>query len=144
MTNRIGGDYSADALEAFRSAYASQMNTPEDQDTDSRMGLPGSEISNTSPWIAHTGLWKYPSGKGVDEDLQKPFSPDSFITQSDDDDDELSEEEFDAYLNALSIEELQELAAELGIEDEASEVYEGMSDEEIENLIAEINDSEEG
>jgi hypothetical protein len=120
------------------------MNTPEDQDTDSRMGLPGSEISNTSPWIAHTGLWKYPSGKGVDEDLQKPFSPDSFITQSDDDDDELSEEEFDAYLNALSIEELQELAAELGIEDEASEVYEGMSDEEIENLIAEINDSEEG
>jgi hypothetical protein len=144
MTNRIGGDYSADALEAFRAAYANQLSTPEDQDTDSRMGLPGSEVSNTSPWIAHTGLWKYPSGKGVDEDLQKPFNPDVFINQSDEDDEGLSDEDIEAYLDTLSIEELQELATELGIEDEGTETSDGMSDEEIENLIAELNDSEEG
>jgi hypothetical protein len=108
------------------------------------MGLPGSEVSNTSPWLAHTGLWKYPSGKGVDEDLQKPFNPDVFINQSDEDDEDLSDEDIEAYLDALSLEELRELATELGIEDEGTETPDGMSDEEIENLIAELNDSEEG
>lgn len=148
MTNRIGGDYSADALEAFRAAYANQLSTPEDQDVDARMGLPGSEVSNTSPWLAHTGLWKANDGLSRDFKPNQPFNPDEFISQADDDiddnDEELSDEDIDAYLEALSVDELQELAAELGIEDESDEISEGMSDEEIENLIAELNDSEEG
>ncbi len=144
MTNRIGGDYSADALEAFRLAYANQLSTPEDQDIDHRMGLPGSEVSNTSPWLAHTGLWKANDGLSRDFKPNQPFNPDVFINQSDEDDEDLSDEDIEAYLDTLSIEELQELATELGIEDEGTETSDGMSDEEIENLIDELNDSEEG
>jgi hypothetical protein len=137
MTSRIGGDYNAEALEAFRAAYASQMQTPEDLDTAPN-GMPGNEVSNTSPWIAHTGLWKYPSGKGPDGDLQKPFTPDAYISQEADseEEEELTEEEFDSYLDSLSLEELQSLATELGVEEEETT----MSDEEVDNLIAELND----
>ncbi len=142
-TNRIGGDYSAEALEAFRSAYAAQMQTPEDLDTAPN-GLPGNEVSNTSPWIAHTGLWKYPSGKGPDDDLQKPFMPEAYITQQDEseEEEEITEEEFDAYLDSLSLEELQSLATELGVEDESDDSETVMSDEEVENLINELNNDQ--
>jgi hypothetical protein len=142
-TNRIGGDYNADALEAFRAAYASQMQTPEDLDTAPN-GLPGNEVSNTSPWIAHTGLWKYPSGKGPDDDLQKPFNSDSYISleSESEPEEELTDEEFDDYLNSLSLEELQFLAEDLGIELEESEGDDVMSDEEVESLIAEINNDQ--
>jgi hypothetical protein len=140
MTSRIGGDYAAEALEAFRSAYAAQMQTPEDLDIAAN-GLPGNEISNTSPWIQHTGLWTYPSGKGPDGDLQKPFTPDSYISRGNEEEveDEISEEDFDNYLDSLSLEELQSLAGELGIEVEDTAADEFMSEEEIENLISEIN-----
>jgi len=142
-TNRIGGDYSAEALEAFRSAYAAQMQTPEDLDTAPN-GLPGNEVSNTSPWIAHTGLWKYPSGKGPDGDLQKPFMPEAYITQQDEseEEEEITEEGFDAYLDSLSLEELQSLATELGVEDESDDSETVMSDEEVENLINELNNDQ--
>jgi hypothetical protein len=143
-TNRIGGDYNADALEAFRAAYASQMQTPEDLDVAPN-GLPGNEVSNTSPWIAHTGLWKYPSGKGPDDDLQKPFTPDAYISleaEAEAEEGDMTDEEFDNYLDSLSLEELQFLAGDLGIDLEDSEDEEVMSDEEVESLIAEINNDQ--
>lgn len=140
MTSRIGGDYSAEALEAFRAAYGQQLMSPQDQDTDSRMGLPGSEISNTSPWIEHTGLWKYPSGKGPDDDLQKPFNPDAFITQEDESEGLISESDIDDYIDSLTPDELLSLAEELGVDFEGDYDQETMSDEEIDNLISELND----
>ena len=140
MTSRIGGDYSAEALEAFRAAYGQQLMSPQDQDTDSRMGLPGSEISNTSPWIEHTGLWKYPSGKGPDDDLQKPFNPDAFITQEDESEGLISETDIDDYIDSLTPDELLSLAEELGVDFEGDYDQETMSDEEIDNLISELND----
>jgi hypothetical protein len=141
MTNRIGGDWSADALEAFRAAYAQQMTTPEDQDIDKRMNLPGKEISNTAPWIETTGLWRYPSGKGPESDLKAPFDPNQYFTREPETVDlaDLTEEELDAYLDTLSEEEILALSAELESEftdDEGED--EGMSEEEIENLIAEL------
>jgi hypothetical protein len=140
MTNRIGGDYSAEALEAFRSAYAAQMQTPEDLDTAPN-GLPGNEISNTSPWIAHTGLWKANDGLSRDFVPNQPFNPDAYLKQEDESEaeDELTEEEFDDYLDTLSLDELQSLAGELGIEVESNETDDTMSEEEVENLIAELN-----
>ena len=140
MTNRIGGDYSADALEAFRSAYAAQMQTPEDLDIAPN-GLPGNEISNTSPWIAHTGLWKANDGLSRDFVPNQPFNPDAYLTQEDESEaeEELTEEEFDSYLDSLSLDELQSLAGELGIETDTTETDDTMSDEEVENLIAELN-----
>jgi hypothetical protein len=141
MTNRIGGDYNLDALEAFRAAYGQQLATPEDHDTDQRMGLPTENISLTSPWIHHTGLWKAPSGKGPESDLKAPFDPNQYFTREPETVDlaDLTEEELDAYLDTLSEDEILELSAELEAEfadDEGEE--EGMSEEEIENLILEL------
>ena len=108
MTNRIGGDFDQDAVEAFRAAYAAQFMTPEDQDVDPYTGLPTGEISNTSPWIAHTGLWRYPSGKGPDEDLKQPFQPEEYYEEEEEEEEEeeqLSEEEIDALIDEI-LEEL--------------------------------------
>lgn len=139
MTNRIGGDWSTEAIEAFRAAYGQQMLSPQDQDTDIRMGLPGSEISNTSPWLAHTGLWKYPSGLAPDNDLQKPFNPDAYLIQEEEEVEALvSEADIDDYIDSLNPEELLALADELGMSAESGYDQEGMSDEEIENLIEEL------
>ena len=140
MTNRIGGDYSAEALEAFRSAYAAQMQTPEDLDVAPN-GLPGNEISNTSPWLAHTGLWKANDGLSRDFVPNQPFSPDAYLTQEGESEteEEMTEEEFDNYLDSLSLDELQSLAGELGIQAEETAIDDTMSEEEVENLIAELN-----
>jgi hypothetical protein len=140
-TSRLGGDFDFDALEAFRDAYAAQMRTPEDLDTDSRMGLPSNEISNTAPWIHTTGLWKYPSGKGPESDLKAPFDPNQYFTREPETIDlaDLTEEEIDEYLDTLSEEEILALSAELDeefMDDEGED--EGMSEEEIENLISEL------
>ena len=138
MTNRIGGDYNAEALEAFRSAYAAQMQTPEDLDIAPN-GMPGNEVSNTSPWLAHTGLWKANDGLSRDFVPNQPFNPDSYLTQEDesDEEDELTEEDFDNYLDTLSLDELHSLAKELDIVPE--EPSDTMSEEEVDNLIAELS-----
>jgi hypothetical protein len=137
-SSRIGGDYSAEALEAFRSAYAAQMQTPEDLDIAPN-GMPGNEVSNTSPWLQHTGLWKANDGLSRDFVPNQPFNPDAYLTQEDesDEEDELTEEDFDNYLNTLSLDELQSLAEDLGIEPE--EPSDTMSEEEVDNLIAELS-----
>jgi hypothetical protein len=106
MSNRIGGDFDADAMEAFRAAYATQFMTPEDQDVDAFTGLPTGEISNTSPWIAHTGLWKYPNGKGPEEDLKQPFSAEQYYAPEGDEYEEDTEE-------PTSGEEIDELIEEI-------------------------------
>lgn len=111
MTNRIGGDYSHETLEAFRAAYAQQLSTPQDQDIDARTGLPTSHISNTSPWIDHVGIWKYPSGKGPDEDLKQPFQPENYYEEEEyeeetEEEDDLSQEQYDALIDQI-LEELE-------------------------------------
>jgi len=103
-TSRIGGDFDFDALEAFRAAYADQLQTPEDQDIHALNGLPTNTISNTSPWIEHTGLWKYPSGKGPEEDLQRPFNVNDYLSQEETEEDmeeSMSDEEIDNLINEV-------------------------------------------
>jgi hypothetical protein len=121
MTNRIGGDFDVDAVEAFRAAYAAQLLTPEDLDLDERTGLPTGEISNTSPWLAHTGLWKANDGQSRDFVPNQPFNPeDYYTTDSLDDDNEL------------------EMLSDEGDEEAEDDELETLSDEEIDVLIAEI------
>ena len=93
MTNRIGGDFNYEAIEAFRAAYAQQMATPDEEQIANNSGLPTNIIANTSPWLETTGLWKYPSGKGPDDDLKTPFNPDSYYSSEivDEDDNEFDE-----------------------------------------------------
>lgn len=122
MTNRIGGDFGAEAVEAFRAAYAQQMRTPENDDIDAYTGLPTDTVSNTSPWLEHTGLWRYPSGKGPDDDLRQPFFPDDYISANEEEKEE-EEIDLDGFIDS----------------DETSE--DEMTEEEIENLLAELRDS---
>jgi len=133
-SSRIGGDFDLDAVEAFRLAYAAQYMTPEDLDTDGRTGLPTGEVSNTSPWISHTGLWKANDGMSRDFTPNQPFNPGDYITQEEDivSLEDLTEEELDQYLDSLSYEDLIALNESFGGEDPE------MTDEEIDNLIAEL------
>ena len=106
MTNRIGGDFNQEAVETFRAAYAQQLNTPDDEDVANLSGLPTNVVANTSPWIEHTGLWKYPSGKGPEEDLKQPFNPNAYLSDEVVDGDEeiesLSEDEVDHLINEIT------------------------------------------
>jgi hypothetical protein len=80
MTNRIGGDFGAEAIEAFRQAYAQQLLSPDNDEVANNSGLPTNTIANTSPWYEGVGLWKYPSGKGPEEDLKQPFNPNDYLS----------------------------------------------------------------
>lgn len=107
MTNRIGGDFNQEAIEAFRAAYAQQLNTPDSEEVANNSGLPTDIITNTSPWIEHTGLWKYPSGKGPDDDLKTPFNPDSYysseiVDEEGDDDEDDDDSEFDEIIDEIA------------------------------------------
>jgi hypothetical protein len=106
MSNRIGGDFNQEAIEAFRAAYAQQLQTPDDNEVDSITGLPTNVVANTSPWIEHTGLWKYPSGKGPDEDLKTPFNPNAYLSDEVLDGEEeiesMSDEEVEHLINEIA------------------------------------------
>jgi len=106
MTNRIGGDFNQDAIEAFRAAYAQQLASPDTDEVANNSGLPTNVITNTSPWIEHTGLWRYPSGKGPDEDLKTPFNPNVYLSDEVVDGDEeiesMSDEEVENLINEIA------------------------------------------
>ena len=106
MTNRIGGDFGAEAMEAFRAAYAQQLASPDQDEVANNSGLPTNVVTNTSPWIEHTGLWKYPSGKGPDEDLKTLFNPDAYLSDEvldgDGEIEEMSDEEIEHLVNEIT------------------------------------------
>jgi hypothetical protein len=106
MSNRIGGDFNQDAIEAFRAAYAQQLASPDQDEIANSSGLPTNTIANTSPWIEHTGLWKYPSGKGPEEDLKAPFNPNDYLSDEvldgDGEIEEMSDEEVENLINEIA------------------------------------------
>jgi hypothetical protein len=106
MSNRISGDFNQDAVEAFRAAYAQQLASVEDDSVANNSGLPTNVVTNTSPWIEHTGLWKYPSGKGPDQDLKTPFNPNAYLSNEIGDGDEevesMSDEEVEHLINEIA------------------------------------------
>jgi hypothetical protein len=105
-SNRVGGDFNADAIEAFRAAYAQQLATPDQDEVANNSGLPTNVVTNTSPWIEHTGLWKYPSGKGPDEDLKTPFNPNVYLSDEvldgDGEIEEMTDEEVEHLVNEIT------------------------------------------
>jgi hypothetical protein len=105
MTNRIGGDFDQDAIEAFRAAYAQQLASTDQENVANNSGLPTNVVTNTSPWIEHTGLWKYPSGKGPDQDLKTAFDPNAYLSgevmDGDGEIEGMSEDEVNALLDEV-------------------------------------------
>jgi hypothetical protein len=106
MTNRIGGDFGAEAMEAFRAAYAQQLASPDQDEVANNSGLPTNVVTNTAPWIEHTGLWKYPSGKGPEEDLKAPFNPNDYLSDEvvdgDGEIEEMTDEEVEHLVNEIT------------------------------------------
>jgi hypothetical protein len=127
MNNRIGGDFNADAVEAFRNAYAQILNAPDDDSVANDSGLPTDTVANTSPWHDHLPLWKYPSGKGPEDDLKAPFNPNDYVSEEEE---EFSDEEVDSLLNELLDEAEEEGNAPL-------------TDDEIEQIVSQLLDDDE-
>jgi hypothetical protein len=131
MTNRIGGDFNQDAVEAFRAAYAQILNAPEDDNVANASGLPTDTVANTSPWHDHMPLWKYPSGKGPEEDLKAPFNPNDYVSEGEEDESGFSDEEIGALMNELL--------------DDGEEEGTPLTDDEIDQIVSELlNDDEDG
>ena len=105
-TTRPGGDFNYEAMEAFRSAYAQQLASPNDDEVANASGLPTNTIGNTAPWFEGVGLWKYPSGKGPDQDLKTPFNPNSYLSDEvldgDEEIDSMSDEEVENLINEIA------------------------------------------
>lgn len=110
MSNRIGGDFNQEAVDAFRAAYAQQLETPDSEEVANNSGLPTNVITNTSPWADQGLLWKYPSGRGPDQDLQTPFDPSQYLSQ------EVGEEESEEEpVDEVDLEDLvDEILSEVG------------------------------
>jgi hypothetical protein len=106
MTNRIGGDFNQDAIEAFRAAYAQQLASPDQDEIANNSGLPTNVIPNTSPWIEHTGLWKAHDGRSLDYQKATPFNPNTYlsdeIVDGDDETGSMSDEEVETLLSEIT------------------------------------------
>lgn len=142
MNNRISGDFGTDALEAFRAAYAQREVKPEDLEVDQYTGLPTGEITNISPWIQHTGLWK--ANPGTD----RAFVPNQVLETEEDFEDGISEEDFDRMVDEVlsDLEEEERFADEIynGDDDEDEDIEdEDIEDEELEEMINSILAEEE-
>ena len=110
--------FSPEALEALQQAYEMQL-TPEQQDLVAHTGLPTYVVSNTSPWHGSVDLWKYPVGKNKLE-----ASPILYRGAESDLEDEPDDGDY------------------IGEESETEE-EESLTDEEIDNLIEELLNSDE-
>lgn len=105
-TTRPGGDFDYEVMEAFRAAYAQQLASPNDDSIANASGLPTNTIANTSPWYEHVGIWKYPSGKGPEEDLKAPFNPNDYLSDEvldgDGEIEEMGDDEIEHLVNELT------------------------------------------
>jgi hypothetical protein len=105
MTNRIGGDFDAETIEAFRAAYSQQLASPDQDEIANNSGLPTNTIPNTSPWIEHTGLWKAHDGRSLTYERQTPFSPNDYLSgevmDGDGEIEEMTDEEVEHLVNEI-------------------------------------------
>jgi hypothetical protein len=125
MTNRISGDFGSDAMEAFRAAYAAQLANPEEHEIDPINGLPTDVISNTSPWLEHTGLWTANNGMSRDFKPNQPFNPKDYLPKD--------------YMPVSEESDEEDFAPEVVYdEDEVEETEEPMSDEEYDALAERV------
>jgi hypothetical protein len=104
-SNRVGGDFNADAIETFRAAYAQQLASPDQDEIANNSGLPTNVVTNTSPWIEHTGLWKAHDGRSLTYEHKTPFNPNLYLSDEvldgDGEIDEMTDEEVEHLVNEI-------------------------------------------
>ena len=120
-----GGDFSQEAYQALREAYANELVTQEEAEIQG-VSVMGQELSTEtipvdSPWLKQVGLEQYPSGKSAYSD-EPQRTPEEVL-------------------------EIMRASVAKNEEDESEEVEEteeeSMSDEEVDNLIESILDDED-
>ena len=121
-----GGDFSQEAYQALREAYANELVTQEEAEIQgvSVMGqsLSTETIPVDSPWLDKVGLEQYPTGKSAYSD-EPQRTPEEVL------------EIMRASVAKRDAEESDEV--------EETEEDESMSDEEVDNLIESILDDED-
>ena len=155
-----GGDFSQEAYQALREAYANQLTGQDEQELEGvqvmgqRMTMETLPVD--SPWRDKIEKWQYPTGKSAYADgpqktpeevleLMREAAAerdvaDAAAAKEEDDIDSLSDEDLDAYVDNL-LAELDEDEDYQGEEDE--EESESEEEEDLDDLIDSILDGVE-
>ena len=156
-----GGDFSQEAYQALREAYANQLTGQDEQELEGvqvmgqRMTMETLPVD--SPWRDKIEKWQYPTGKSAYADgpqktpeevleLMREAAAERDVAEAaaakeEDDIDSLSDEDLDAYVDNL-LAELDKDEDYQGEEDEEESESEE-EDEEIDDLIDRVLDEEE-
>ena len=158
-----GGDFSQEAYQALREAYANQLTGQDEQELEGvqvmgqRMTMETLPVD--SPWRDKIEKWQYPTGKSAYADgpqktpeevleLMREAAAERDVAEAaaakeEDDIDSLSDEDLDAYVDNL-LAELDEDEDYQGEEDEEeSESEEEDDDEEIDSVLDEEEEDED-
>jgi hypothetical protein len=157
-----GGDFSQEAYQALREAYANQLTGQDEQELEGvqvmgqRMTMETLPVD--SPWRDKIEKWQYPTGKSAYADgpqktpeevleLMREAAAERDVAEAaaakeEDDIDSLSDEDLDAYVDNL-LAELDEDEDYEGEEDEEESEGEEEEEEEIDDLINSVLDEEE-
>ena len=155
-----GGDFTQEAYEALRSAYAGELTGQDEQEIQGvqvmgqRMTMETLPVD--SPWRDKIEAWEYPDGKSAYKDgpqkspqevleLMREAAAERDLAQASGEDEEpdvegMSDEELDALLDeVLSDDEEGDSAPEATEEDEEDEEEEDeMTDEELDKFVDEL------
>lgn len=156
-----GGDFSQEAYQALREAYANQLTGQDEQELEGvqvmgqRMTMETLPVD--SPWRDKIEKWQYPTGKSAYADgpqktpeevleLMREAAAERDVAEAaaakeEDDIDSLSDEDLDAYVDNL-LAELDKDEDYQGEEDEEESESEE-EEEEIDDLIDSVLDEEE-
>ena len=158
-----GGDFSQEAYQALREAYANQLTGQDEQELEGvqvmgqRMTMETLPVD--SPWRDKIEKWQYPTGKSAYADgpqktpeevleLMREAAAERDVAEAaaakeEDDIDSLSDEDLDAYVDNL-LAELDKDEDYQGEEDEEeSESEEEDDDEEIDSVLDEEEEDED-
>ena len=149
------GDFTQEAYQQLRAAYADSLSTQEDQE------LEGKEIFGrkmtletlpvNSPWRGRIKDWQYPDGKTEYQDGKQ--SPDEILQlmrdsvmekkTADAEAEELSDEELDAILDQILEEGDDEADDDESEEDEDDDEEEELTEEELDAILDDVGDGDE-
>jgi len=130
-----GGDFSAEAYEALRKAYANETTTQTEAETKGKV-VAGQQLSLEtipvdSPWKSKIDNWEYPTGRSAYLDGKQ--DPAEILEIMRGAAKEIDDEE--------KLEEAKELVAEAEADVEANEDEDSISDEDLDEFINELLNS---
>ena len=142
------GSFSQEAYEQLRAAYASELLRADDQEnagvTIGKDSMGVETAAFNSMWLDKTGLWKYPDGKGEDQDVEQKQQDLLAVLRNDDGEVVIpsgidDEEELDALVDEV-LEEIDENETD---DDEFDNLTDDEFDQLIDQILTEIEEEDE-